>query len=68
MADKYAHLRPPKPRSCHRADRVPKRRYPTQERAQATADRYEGYHAYHCSSCDAWHVGRRPHSQVEPGS
>lgn len=57
MTDKYASLRPPKPRSCHRGDGVPKVRM-TRRRAVATAAQYEGYHHYRCPECGAWHVGR----------
>lgn len=57
--DKYAHLRPPKPRSCFRADRVPKVRF-TQAEAEAKAAEWahDGYAAYRCPHCGAWHVGR----------
>lgn len=59
MSDKYRHLRPRRPRECYRGDRVPKRRY-TRQQARATAAEHDGYHAYRCGSCGAWHVGRQP--------
>lgn len=59
MVDKYAHLRPPIDRSCHRQDRVPKARL-TQEQAETRAARHPGYHAYQCPRCGWWHTGRQP--------
>lgn len=66
MTDKYAHLRPHRPRECHRADHVPKRRY-TQEQAEAVAAEpgHEGTHAYRCGTCGSWHVG---HHKASKGS
>lgn len=59
MTDKYAHLRPKRPRQCYRADRVPKKRYSQAQAEARAADREsEGYEAYRCGSCGSWHVGR----------
>lgn len=64
MADKYAHLRPRLPRSCHRRDRTPKVRM-TEERARATAARWPGYHAYQCPHCGWWHTGQDSDPEAE---
>lgn len=56
--DKYAHLRPPVDRSCHRSDRIPKLRL-TQAEADARAAQHAGCHAYECPRCGWWHTGRR---------
>lgn len=57
MTDKYARLRPTRDRQCYRADGVPKKRY-RRLTARATAARRDGYHAYRCGDCGAWHIGR----------
>jgi len=56
VSDKYAELRPVRPRECYRADGVPKKRY-TRVQAQNTAAEFPGYHAYRCGDCGRWHVG-----------
>lgn len=69
MADKYAHLRPAKSRSCFTATGRPKIRY-TQSEANAQVSyimsrrRFEGepeveYHAYQCPVCLWWHCGAK---------
>lgn len=57
VADKYAHLRPDRPRACWRADGIPKKQY-TKRGARRKAREYAGYHAYRCGEWDTWHVGR----------
>lgn len=57
VADKYASLRPSRPRGCWRADGIPKKRY-TKDDARRKARERAGYHAYRCGDCGGWHVGR----------
>lgn len=65
MANKYAHLRPhADDRGHYRADGLPKRPYPTQEKAEAivVAALEQGkpqMQSYKCW-CGGWHVGRPP--------
>lgn len=61
MVDKYQHLRPARPRSCYREDRIPKKRFSHEDAwAQVAAmPEPDDYHAYECPECGWWHVGRR---------
>jgi len=58
MVDKYRHLRPKRPRSCHNADGRPK--VPLDEGLAETLARFrgDGYHHYECPHCGRWHIGR----------
>ena len=56
MADKYAHLRPARPRECYRDSGSPKLRL-TEVEAGIKAAAAPWIHAYQCSLCDWWHTG-----------
>ncbi len=57
-------VRPPTggPRTCTRANGLPKDHYPSLAVARKVARRYrsDGLHPYSCSTCDAVHLGHRP--------
>lgn len=75
MTDKYRHLAPRKPRECFKQEGrvwVPKKRYETEEHAEAARQQHirdglpgaEEKVAYTCSTCGYGHLGtprqRRP--------
>lgn len=64
MADKYAHLKAERSRTCWREDGIPKARY-TKTEARKKAREYAGYHAYRCPECEGWHTGKyRPKTKT----
>lgn len=59
MGDKYAHLKPPRPRQCYREDGIPKIRYDSRADARRQARKWPGYGTYRCEECNYYHIGRK---------
>ena len=67
MADKYAHLRPARPRECYRDNRAPKLRL-TEAAATVKAAETPGHHPYQCPHCGWWHVGHDSRRNPPPAT